>query len=74
MAKNNASKNRKAANKRPVLDEETRRRRKVLDEMEKMSADELFQIAVRAGIYTKDGKLTEPYRDDADPSDCRPTD
>jgi hypothetical protein len=27
-----------------------------------MTTEEGFQLAVRAGIYTKDGKLTEPYR------------
>ncbi len=55
-------------------DPETRRRREILAEMEQMSAEELFQIAVRAGIYTPDGELTPPYRDDAEPSACRPTD
>ena len=63
--------------KRPTgaaLDEKTRRRRIVLAEMEQMSAEELFQIAVRAGIYTKDGKLTRPYQDEASASACRPTD
>ena len=39
-----------------------------------MSTKELFQIAVRAGIYTEDGQLTPPYRDDAEPSASRPTD
>jgi hypothetical protein len=58
----------------PGLDEETRRRRRVLAEMEQMSPEELFQVAVQAGIYTPDGKLTPPYRDDAEPSACRPTD
>ena len=27
-----------------------------------------------SGILTKDGELTPPYRDDAEPSACRPTD
>ena len=58
----------------PGLDEMTRRRRRVLAEMEQMSAREIFQPAVRAGIYTEDGQLTEHYRDDAEPSACRPTD
>jgi len=58
----------------PGLDEDTRRRRRVLAEMEQMSADELVQLAVRAGILTEDGQLTPPYRDDAEPSACRPTD
>jgi hypothetical protein len=58
----------------PGLDEETRRRRRVLAEMEQLSTEEMFQLMVRAGIYTADGQLTPPYRDDAEPSACRPTD
>jgi hypothetical protein len=58
----------------PGLDEDTRRRRRVLAEMEQMTPDECFQLAVRAGILTEDGQLTPPYRDDAEPSACRPTD
>lgn len=58
----------------PGLDEETRKRRRILAEMREMSADEIFAIAVSAGIYTEDGQLTPPYRDDAEPSACRPTD
>jgi hypothetical protein len=58
----------------PGLDEDTRRRRRVLAEMEQMSNDELVQLAVRAGILTEDGQLPLPYRDDAEPSACRPTD
>jgi len=58
----------------PGLDEDTRRRRRVLAEMEQMSGDELVQLAMRAGILTEDGRLTPPYRDDAEPSACRPTD
>jgi hypothetical protein len=58
----------------PGLDEETRRRRRILAEMLRMSPEESFQLAVRAGIYTEDGQLTPPYRDDAEPSACRPTD
>jgi hypothetical protein len=57
----------------PGLDEDTRRRR-ALAEMEQMTPDERFQLAVRAGILTEDGQLTPPYRDDAEPSACRPTD
>jgi len=48
--------------------------RKALALAEKMSDEEIFQIAVRAGIYTKNGRLRKPYRDDENPSDCRPTD
>jgi hypothetical protein len=58
----------------PGLDEDTRRRRRALAELQKLSIEELFQVAVRAGIYTQDGKLTSPYRDDGEPSGCRPTD
>ena len=32
--------------------------------MQQMTPEELFQGAVRAGIYTADGQLTAPYRDD----------
>jgi hypothetical protein len=58
----------------PGLDEETRRRRRILAEMRRMSTEEFFQLCVRAGIYTEDGQLTPPYRDDAEPSASRPTD
>jgi hypothetical protein len=58
----------------PGLDEDTRRRRRALAELQKLSVDELFRVAVRAGIYTEDGELTPPYRDDGEPSACRPTD
>lgn len=44
------------------LDSATLARRAVLSKMEKMTRQELFQLAVRAGIYTSDGKLTPPYR------------
>jgi hypothetical protein len=33
----------------------------------------IFQLAVRAGIYTPDDQLTEHDRDDAEPSAWRPT-
>lgn len=56
------------------LDDETRARREVLAQMREMSTAELFDLAVRAGIYTKQGKLPEPYRDDSAPSAARPTD
>ena len=58
----------------PGLDEATRERRRALAKMQGMSATELTQLAVRAGIYTKAGKLTAPYRSDAEPSASRPTD
>jgi hypothetical protein len=59
----------------PGLDEMTRKRRRVLASLQAMSVGELFKVAVRAGIYTKDGKLTKHYRADADaePSASRPT-
>ena len=57
----------------PGLDEETRRRRRALVELQQLPIEELFQVAVRAGIYTQDGELTEPYRG-TEPSACRPTD
>jgi hypothetical protein len=58
----------------PGLDEMTRRRRRALLNMQKLSTAEFFQLTVRAGIYTKKGKLTKHYRDDAEPSASRPTD
>jgi hypothetical protein len=58
----------------PGLDEDTRRRRRVLARMQQMSDAEMFQLCVRAGVYTADGQLTPPYRDDAEPSASRPTD
>ncbi len=54
----------------PGLDEETRFRRRVLAEMRRMSPEELFQSAVRAGIFTPDGQLTPPYLND-EPSPYR---
>jgi hypothetical protein len=58
----------------PGLDEETRRRRRALAKLQQLSVEELFQAMVRAGIYTEDGELAPPYRDDSEPSACRPTD
>lgn len=59
----------------PNLDEGTRRRRRILAKMENMSTKELFDLAIRAGIYTSDGELTEHYRDnELNISTCRPTD
>lgn len=57
----------------PGLDEMTRKRRRALVSMQQMSTEELFQLAVRAGIYTKKGKLTKPYRTNGEPSVSRPT-
>jgi len=49
----------------PGLDEDTRRRRRLLAEMLRMSPEELRDLAVRAGILTPEGELTEPYKDDS---------
>lgn len=35
---------------------------RLLARLAKMSAEEIFQTMIDAGIYTKDGKLTKPYR------------
>lgn len=42
--------------------------------MERMSGPELVALAKDAGILTEDGHLAPQYRDDAEPSACRPTD
>ncbi|MBX3260380.1 MAG: hypothetical protein KF782_11870 [Labilithrix sp.] len=57
----------------PGLDEMTRKRRRALVSMQKMSTEELLQLAVRAGIYTKKGKLTKPYRKNGEPSASGPS-
>lgn len=36
--------------------------KKVMKRLETMTFPEAMDIAVRAGIYTKDGQLTEHYR------------
>lgn len=46
----------------PGIDAETQERRRVLARMQTMTPDQLFELAVRAGIYTEDGKLTRHYR------------
>lgn len=46
----------------PGLDEDTRRRRRVLREMQNMSYEERLALAVKAGILTPEGELTESYR------------
>ena len=55
----------------PGLDDETRQRRRALVALMQMSTAEVFQLAVRAGIYTKSGRLTKHYRDDPEPSPRR---
>jgi hypothetical protein len=47
---------------------------RVLARLRGMTRDEAFALAVEAGIYTPDGELTPPYREDAGPSLYRPTD
>jgi hypothetical protein len=56
------------------LDRDTAARRRVLRKLAKMTQKQLFALAVRAGIYTKKGTLTKPYRNDAEPSVSRPSD
>jgi hypothetical protein len=51
----------------PGLDEEMRQLRRSLAKLHAMSAEEIFQILVRFGIYTPDGELTERYRSDDPP-------
>jgi hypothetical protein len=38
----------------------TRQRRRILAEMQRFTPREAFELAVRAGIYTPDGRLTPP--------------
>lgn len=52
----------KALTRGEKLDPATKARRAVLADMRKMTSKQLFELAVRAGIYTKQGKLTRPYR------------
>jgi hypothetical protein len=72
--KKNAKRKLKLDPNAPGLDEMTRRRRRVLADMQRMSPQQLFQLAVRAGIYTENGNLTKHYKDTAEPSASRPTD
>lgn len=45
----------------PGLDFKTKQRRTVLQEFQLMSPEEIFQLAVDAGIYDADGNLTKEY-------------
>lgn len=65
---------RKSGGRAVVLDAATQARRKVLEKMQGWSSKQLFDLAVRAGIYEENGKLAAPYRGDADPSGSRPKD
>lgn len=53
---------------------ELERRRAVLEKLRKASSEEVLALAVRAGIYTPDGQLTEEYRSDGEASASRPHD
>jgi hypothetical protein len=55
----------------PGLDEATRRRRRILAELRKMTPEEKFQLAVRAGIFTPEGEWTSFYTN-PEPSPYRP--
>jgi hypothetical protein len=44
----------------PGLDEETRRRRRVLASLHELPVEELSKLMVRSGIYTEDGELCSP--------------
>ncbi|MBI2392012.1 MAG: hypothetical protein HYV09_20640 [Deltaproteobacteria bacterium] len=55
----------KIAHPRSRYEVEAEQRRKILADAAKLSDDELFAIAVRAGIFTKKGRLRKPYRDEA---------
>jgi hypothetical protein len=57
----------------PGLDDMTRRRRIVLRRITEKTDAEILASLVDAGIYTPQGELTPPYRNDAEPSACRPT-
>ena len=45
-----------------ALESDARAQQRALARLRRMTADELFQLAVRAGIYTPDGELAAPYR------------
>jgi len=56
----------KSRAKAPLTEEAARKL--VLKKLSKMSQVKLFELGQRAGIYTKTGKLTKRYRDDAEPA------
>ncbi len=39
--------------------------KKIMADLKRMTAHQVFQTSVRAGIHTEDGRLTAPYRDDS---------
>ena len=55
------------SNSKAPLTEEAARKL-VLKRLSKMSQVKLFELGQRAGIYTKTGRLTKRYRDDAEPA------
>jgi hypothetical protein len=55
---------RPASRTKSRLDPDTLKRREVLRKLKAMTPKEVFELAVRAGIYTPDGELTAHYRDD----------
>jgi hypothetical protein len=61
MSTTSAKKN---SSRRVTVDAATRARHEVLAAMEKMSESQLLALAIRAGIYTQDGQLTPPYREE----------
>ena len=56
-----------------TAEEDAKASRAALDELKRMSRAERFQIAVRAGIFTKSGELTAPYRAEKKPRRARKT-
>lgn len=46
-------------------DRDAKRRREILADAARLSDQELLDIAVRAGILTRSGDYTKPYRDEA---------
>jgi hypothetical protein len=42
---------------------------RVSESLTRMSADEMFALSVRTGIYTADGRLTRKYGGTADPEE-----
>lgn len=61
MAAHAAKKSKAKSGAKARLTEEAARKL-VLKKLGKMSQVKLFELGQRAGIYTKAGKLTKPYR------------
>jgi hypothetical protein len=38
--------------------------RRIMEDLRKMTPEEIFQTSVRSGIYSPDGRLLPPYADD----------